>query len=448
MNSPFFSLRDFNFEHCNNYSIIFEYPFIKNDMLDMKSTKLITKQEVFPSRKSIKFTEKQIPKDHVIDIKFHYSLDEIPFLKQSLLSKNFLILEKYMVTIPNIQEEEYTLAMEFYLDPNGLFSLDKAIIFSTYFEDKIIPTTSNSKDSDKVNSTTTQDIGKDSNLQTDQSSKDEKKEEEKKEEEKKVEKIKKEKKTNCIIKLVSCSYGHNSSVMANWIQREANQEREDLTLKYAKDKRNEIETFIYTTKEKLNNDLKCYVTTGEIENILKIMQETENWLYNNYEETLNKSTIEEIYKKTITPGQMIYNRKSDWDALEEALNSLKKVVKINSNRYESQFNLAKEGKSLLDSKELEEVSKNIQFHNDFYNSSFENVRNLPRYTDCPISLSTISKSGTELDEKINKIFIEAEKRAKKLDKKNYGKADGDSKADPNISSNHNKNGSDAQMDLD
>ena len=87
MNSPFFSLKDFNFEHCNTYSIIFEYPFLKNDQVEIRTTKLIQRSELFPSRKSIKFSEKQIPKDSVLDIKFHYNSEELNFLKQTLLSK-------------------------------------------------------------------------------------------------------------------------------------------------------------------------------------------------------------------------------------------------------------------------------------------------------------------------------------------------------------------------
>ena len=66
MNSPYFSLKDFNFEHCNNYSIVFEYPFVKNEKLEIRNTKLIHKNEFFPSRKSIKFTEKQMTKDNII----------------------------------------------------------------------------------------------------------------------------------------------------------------------------------------------------------------------------------------------------------------------------------------------------------------------------------------------------------------------------------------------
>jgi molecular chaperone DnaK (HSP70) len=87
MNSPFFSLKDFNFEHCNTYSIVFEYPFVKNDQVETRTTKLIQKNELFPSRKSIKFTEKQIPKESVLDIKFYYNHEELSFLKNALLSK-------------------------------------------------------------------------------------------------------------------------------------------------------------------------------------------------------------------------------------------------------------------------------------------------------------------------------------------------------------------------
>ena len=87
MNSTFFSLKDFNFEHCNTYSIIFEYPFVKNEQIETRSTKLIQRNELFPSRKSIKFSEKQIPKESTLELKFFYSNEELTFLKQNLLSK-------------------------------------------------------------------------------------------------------------------------------------------------------------------------------------------------------------------------------------------------------------------------------------------------------------------------------------------------------------------------
>lgn len=87
MNSPFFSLKDFTLEHSINHSIIFEYPFLKDDVLETRSTTLIQRNENFPIRKSIKFTESQIPKSEKLELKFFYSKDELPFLKNTFLSK-------------------------------------------------------------------------------------------------------------------------------------------------------------------------------------------------------------------------------------------------------------------------------------------------------------------------------------------------------------------------
>ena len=177
------------------------------------------------------------------------------------------------------------------------------------------------------------------------------------------------------------------------------------------------------------------------------MNDTESWLYNNHEETLNKATIEDIYKKTVAPGQKIYNRKSEWEGLEDALNFLKNGINTNINRYEGQLYLSKEGKSLLNDKELEEISQQIQFYNDIYNKTFENTKNLQRFIDCPVSPTSISKSGGELEDKINRVFVEAEKREKLGENKNVvnkDKPDGDSKTGPNISSSEKE----PQMDLD
>lgn len=67
---------------------------MKNDQIETRSTKLIQKNEQFPSRKSIKFSEKQIPKEAVLDIKFLYSLEELSFLKQNLLSNSPFLFRK------------------------------------------------------------------------------------------------------------------------------------------------------------------------------------------------------------------------------------------------------------------------------------------------------------------------------------------------------------------
>lgn len=87
MTSPFFVLKDFTLEHYNPYSINLEYPFLKDGAVQIRNHKIISKTENLPNRKSIKFSEKQIPKNDLLTLKFSYLKEEIPFLSNILLSK-------------------------------------------------------------------------------------------------------------------------------------------------------------------------------------------------------------------------------------------------------------------------------------------------------------------------------------------------------------------------
>jgi molecular chaperone DnaK (HSP70) len=98
MNSPYFSMKDFTFEHYNPYSVILEYPFfsklfliLEDGQIQVRQHKIIGKGEILPNKKSIKFTEKQIPKQDVLELRFYYSQPEIPHLFNHLLSKIILI---------------------------------------------------------------------------------------------------------------------------------------------------------------------------------------------------------------------------------------------------------------------------------------------------------------------------------------------------------------------
>ena len=86
MSSPYFSLKDFNFEHFNPYTIQFEYPFVKDGVLEIRNTKIISKGENVPNRNSIKFNEKQLPKQGMLELKLHLNKDEFPHMTDLLLS--------------------------------------------------------------------------------------------------------------------------------------------------------------------------------------------------------------------------------------------------------------------------------------------------------------------------------------------------------------------------
>lgn len=188
MSSPYFSLKDFTFEHYNPFSVVLEYPFFKEGQIQIRTHTIIKKGENFPSRKSIKFSEKQVPKQDVLQLRIFYNNDEITFLNNNLLSKYFIsnLLETFMVSLPHVKEEQWTFILQFYLDANGLPHLDKASINEIYYED--------------APSTTKTTAPAENNTKPAEGT-------EAKPEEKKVEKAKKERSTLGMIKLVECLYG-------------------------------------------------------------------------------------------------------------------------------------------------------------------------------------------------------------------------------------------------
>ena len=162
MNSPFFSVKNFEFEHHNPYTIIMEYPFLtKKGESVIRTHKIIKQGENIPGEKSIKFTNSQVPNIDIVPLKFYYDENEVDWMDNKLLNV-------YNVKLPKKKEEKWELRLKFLLDLNCIPSLTNAEIKETYTEE----------------------------VEVKKEKKEEKKEEEKKEEKKKKKKKKKTKKKN------------------------------------------------------------------------------------------------------------------------------------------------------------------------------------------------------------------------------------------------------------
>ena len=309
-----------------------------------------------------------------------------------------------MISVPQVKEEQYSLVMEFYLDQNCLFTLDKAFINEIYFEDKVITTSTSSSTTTPSTTTTTTPPNTTTTTPPTETKPAEVKPEEK------IEKVKKERRTNCIIKLVNCTYGVNPSLLTSMIQRESAQENEDKNLIYAKEKRNELETFMYTTKENLTTILVGFYDVKEAENLNTLMAQTENWMYNNVEETYLKEKIEEYYNLVTVPGNRIYRRKTHWENIDKGLNDAKASLGNNIQRFENH-------KGLLITVESDELTKVVQQFNDFYNNTLPICIKSPKFIDPPFDYVNIEKQTKEFNEKVNKIFSDADKRIKEAEKK-------------------------------
>ena len=74
MNSPFYTLQNFSFNHYNPYKIEMEYPYVLNDGSEtIKKLEIIKSGDIIlPTNKTITFNNKHLPKKDVNPLKFHY----------------------------------------------------------------------------------------------------------------------------------------------------------------------------------------------------------------------------------------------------------------------------------------------------------------------------------------------------------------------------------------
>jgi hypothetical protein len=322
--------------------------------------------------------------------------------------------------------------MEFYLDQNNLFNLDKAFINEVYYEDKVAQPTTNANTTNTNTSATTTTPNTNTTPETNA--------------EEKTEKVKKERRTNCIIKLVSCNYGNSPNSLTAMTQRETSQENEDKNIKYIKDKRNELETFMYTTRENLTSSLQGFFDEKEAESLNSIMVKTEEWMYNNVEETYIKEKIEEWYNLVTVPGNKIYRRKTHWENLDKAMNEAQTVLNTNIQKFE-------QNTSTLIQTEADELKKVVQQFNDFYNSTLPILVKSPKFVDAPVDYVSVERQTREFEDRVRKVYSDADKRIKQaqklLEEERKKQSEEQAKAAaPNTSTNGNTSSGDSNMNVD
>jgi len=401
MSSPYFSLKDFDFQHCNPYTIQFEYPFVKDGNLEIRNTKIISKGENLPNRKSIKFNEKQLPKQNMLEMKLMYNKDE-PNIKDALL-------KTYQIVLPQKMDEQFTFSLQFLQDSNGLPHIDKASIIEVKWEEKEVVTSKadakkDAKSGDKKE-VPKEDAKNDTNMKD--ATAPEKKEE------KKTEKVKTETSQACQIKLIEIKYGIDQLCLDNVIKNEGVLENDDRLLNYAFDKRNDMETYIYTTKEKLEDVLAPYIDGKDREALMQVMNEIKQWFESEAPEITVKSHIDEKYTALSTHGDRVYKRRTDWENLEQSLPNLEGAINQQIKRVEEEFNKLQANQACNLTKEnVEECKKAIEEFNEIHSNSLSKLTKTSKFIDPPVSWEAINRHIKEFNDKINKVFIDAEKRVK------------------------------------
>ena len=112
-----------------------------------------------------------------------------------------------------------------------------------------------------------------------------------------MQKVDKERVTKLEIKQVDCLFGTAGGILQRLIQKEKEQSKDDEAFKKISHRKNSIEQYIYSTREKIDSKFTEYILPEEKEKLPKIMDTLYDWLYSEDENRYNLEVLNNKLKK-------------------------------------------------------------------------------------------------------------------------------------------------------
>ena len=475
MNSPYFTLQNFGFNHYNPYAIEMEYPFIKDKKEIIKKLTIMKSGDIdLPSSKTITFTNIQLPDKELIPIKFYY-LDnpDINWLPNKLLAS-------YNIHLKKKKEKDWKFALKYILDINGIPKLQESKLIETKMEMVPVVDTSKVKEEkkeekkddkkeekkdakkgetkdkkveekkgdkkaeekkpeekkkdekkdekkkqedkkkeDKKKEDKKKDEKKKEEKKKEENKKDDKKKEEKKKEEKpKMKEVKTETESKLDIDNVEILFGTSKGILDQYTKREKAQTKDDNTFHEASTLKNSLEQYIYTTKEKFDSKLKGYYTDKERADLTKFMDDLMTWLYSEDEKLYDKPTLEKNSKNMKNLGDQIYKREENWTNLRANYNVFESTVnerKTWVNGEEEKLN--KKQFTYLTKEDIDKINQLINDAIENYKKKHEITDKAPQIQIPPILPDEVDMLTKNLRDNVQKIYDDAEYKVKEEERK-------------------------------
>lgn len=202
------------------------------------------------------------------------------------------------------------------------------------------------------------------------------------------------------------------------IEKEAIQQKSDDELKFLKDKRNEMESYIFSTREAIKHHLAEYIENEEREMLLSLLHEAETWLYSGTDDLEVKDILIKRGDQIYEPGNKVYNREKSWVKLTENLKNLDDCLKQVIDKVDKEYQIKQAGGlTVLDEDDFSQLSKIISSGQEFMNNSTSKIQNVPKFADPNVSYDMVFKYSKEISDKVSKVFRDSENRQKELERK-------------------------------
>ena len=149
--------------------------------------------------------------------------------------------------------------------------------------------------------------------------------------------------------------------------------------------RNAVEKYIYGMKDKLETVYKEFISEQDKEQLLRLLNDTEDWLYEEGETKIvyNKK-LEELKKH----GDPIFKKVKEFEGRSAAFDNLGAVV-VHHDRKLTQYKAGNEELAHVPAEEMQKVEEAVHKKQQWMHEQLQKFENLPKSTDPPITIAQI-----------------------------------------------------------
>jgi heat shock protein 4 len=248
-----------------------------------------------PNVKSITFH-----REEAVDFKLFY--DPIVEGFDPLIAQFFIHNQK-------AKEIEYGLKLRVHLNRNSIVEFESAQLLEDYYEEVITPVTEPQTTQPNQTGTTTTQTPAQEQAQKDQD-------------------VKKKKKTKSTILKTDITpvSGYPIQLINKFFEEECQMAHQDKIIHETYDKKNELESYIYDMRGKLNDKYAEYALADAKEKILAALSQTESWLYQDGAKAAKNSYVSRI-EELRRLGDPVTKRFNEYANIPEAVNNFLNTLK-------------------------------------------------------------------------------------------------------------------------
>eukprot|EP01132_Coremiostelium_polycephalum_P003600 gene3600-4482_t len=176
------------------------------------------------------------------------------------------------------------------------------------------------------------------------------------------------------------------------IEQEGKMHASDTLAAETGEKKNAVESYTYEMRSKLQSSLQPYATPKEVETLMKLLNDTENWLYEEGSDA-TKSVYQAKLDELTAIGGPIQKRKLDRDEYQDYATELKNVA----SHYKNEAMTPSEKYEHIPREDKEKIIAECDQAVEWIDSLIAKDKSLPLTSNCPVSIPEIKSRKQKLE---------------------------------------------------